>query len=112
MWIEHYLFPCGAIIDIAYLDVYPDEILLLSGGSSATYNDTTIFRVSTKDGSLKWAQPFDLRHLDWVPRVTSTITMKDLNADGWPEILINSRETGTLKNSLYAYTIPSTPEAI
>ena len=57
-WIEHYITSSGSILDVANLDVYPDEILILShGGYYSTSNDTKIFRVSTRDGSLKWAQP-------------------------------------------------------
>ena len=38
--------------------------------------------------------------------------MKDLDADGWPEILINSPVVGSTDHTLYAYTIPKTTDAI
>ena len=49
-------------------------------------------------------------HPTWADRVSSSATLKDLNADGKPEILISSSSIGTSQHTLYAYTIPETPE--
>ena len=43
------------ILEMGRLETYPDEILLLVKGSYDTDNELQIFRVSTIDGSLKWA---------------------------------------------------------
>ena len=52
-WTEHHLCSCGSeILLMDRLDAYPDEIILLLK-TVPPYNDLTIFRVSTKDGSFK-----------------------------------------------------------
>ena len=89
------------------LDAYPDEILLWVGGV------LTIYRISTKDGSLIYSQRFhEPAHESWEKRNPQSVQITDLNADGKPEVLINSLENPNLWNTIYAYTIPETPDAI
>ena len=91
------------------LDAYPDEILLWVGG------ELTIYRISTKDGSLIYSQRFyEPAHPSWKSRNPSSVKMIDLNADGKPEVLINSLVYSDIElgSKIYAYTIPETPEAI
>ena len=69
------------------LDAYPDEILLWGGA------ELTIYRISTKDGSFIYSQRFhEPAHESWKNRNPQSVQVIDLNADGKPEVLINSNE--------------------